>query len=326
MNIKDMLTEAVDGKIDLLHKLHREKLGPSGLHSYYRGNSDGELTFANAEEEIGFAAPIYCWDQDILGAVLASTESLPDTTTIQRHMSQTPTGWWWFGKWNKQLVGSYSLPEMQCPKEQHLCALGYKWHADCVTLFIYTYDHNEPSYGPVPVWMGVWKEDTTVQEYLADNRSLSFEAERGIRISPGKEKDVRDLLDRKRDLWNITGALVARFFIAANLWLKQTILEEPIVATPKPAGKRAGRAGIANSTIRYVRLRKSIRTGKPDAEAKQVNWTCQWRVEGFWRNQYFATKKGTPEEHQLIWINEFVKGPEGLPLKVKAEKIFRVDR
>lgn len=69
------------------------------------------------------------------------------------------------------------------------------------------------------------------------------------------------------------------------------------------------------STIREVILRREVdrpyREGIDDDEP--VLWSHRWIVRGFWRNQYYPSK----DSHEPIWIDPYIKGPEGMPLVIK---------
>lgn len=327
MNLKLSLEEAVDGKIDLLHKIRVERNRPDAPPE--RGS-----VVVDDEMDMAMNAPIYCWDEDIVGAILQSALSLPDDATIRRYLLPTPMGWWWFGKENKQLKGQFTVPELVGREEQRICAIGYKWHADCVSINAYTYDHRELTYGPVPIWMGTWREGDDLTTYFKQQREVRIpvlqeeleNVHRNAKYQPAYKLFIEDRLKAHQGLWCENDRLISTFFLAATHWMRQTILEDPVVDTPRPAKKRAIRAGVSHS-IRYVRLRRTIKTkAVAEGEAKKVDWSCRWIVPGFWRNQFFPTKKGTPEEHQLIWIHDFVKGPEGKPLKNPGGKLFVVDR
>lgn len=84
-NPKDMLSEAVDGKIDLLHKLRAEtrvqtalgnrdyeqmKHPRSSLSAVHRPVAQDGPTIIAIERDLAFHAPVYCWDQEIIGSVL----------------------------------------------------------------------------------------------------------------------------------------------------------------------------------------------------------------------------------------------------------------
>lgn len=327
MNLKLSLEEAVDGKIDLLHKIRMER-------NRHVGTPKQKSDVVTDEIDVAMNAPIYCWDEDIVGAILQSALSLPDDATIRRHLSPTPSGWWWFGKENSQLKGRFSLPELVGYEEQRICAITYKWGSGAIAITAYTYDHRESTYGPVPIWMGTWTEGDDLTSYFKQQRDVRVpvleeeleDLRKSARFQPEYQLFVEERLKEHGGLWSENDRLISTFFLAASHWMRQTILEDPVVDTPRSVKKRATRVGVSHS-IRYVRLRKTVKTKAPtEGEAKKVAWKCQWIVEGFWRNQKYPSKKGTPEEHRLIWINDFVKGPNDKPLKNPGGKLFVVDR
>lgn len=70
--------------------------------------------------------------------------------------------------------------------------------------------------------------------------------------------------------------------------------------------------------VRVVDLRRIESAGEP-GEPRAVDWSCRWVVRGHWRNQ------PTREGYKRVWINAFVKGPEGLPL-AHGEKVYALRR
>jgi hypothetical protein len=83
--------------------------------------------------------------------------------------------------------------------------------------------------------------------------------------------------------------------------------------------------------VQVVELRRAERAARdaddaaePDGGSER-NYSCQWVVDGHWRNQPFGPNR---EQRRLQWINAYVKGPDGLPLKTHQArpKVFVVDR
>jgi hypothetical protein len=150
-------------------------------------------------------------------------------------------------------------------------------------------------------------------EALYDGKVASEASE----INPEETTDDRTklLLADWRDM-SINATLI---FACGNLWLQQKIVvTDPGILT-RGARRRLERAGIVEE-CRVVRLRKKEYAPRKEGESEPVDWAWQWAVNGHWRDQ--PTKEGI----KLIWIHPYIKGPEHLPLKPGAERIFAVTR
>lgn len=104
----------------------------------------------------------------------------------------------------------------------------------------------------------------------------------------------------------------------ASLWATWILMQQSLVvsenATPeRPERKRCMRAQVQPQYV-IVRLRRIEQRGEQE-EDSAVNWSHRWLVGGHWRQQYYPSRGG----NSPIWINPYVKGPEGKPLVVKEK-------
>lgn len=80
--------------------------------------------------------------------------------------------------------------------------------------------------------------------------------------------------------------------------------------------------------VRVVELRTPHYTDAPPASALQeadagsVEWRVRWFVRGHWRRQWHPSLQA----HKPLWIAPYIKGPEGLPIKMPSATIFAVKR
>ena len=111
-----------------------------------------------------------------------------------------------------------------------------------------------------------------------------------------------------------------RFIITGLLWLEQKIIIEKTVEPERHVRKRLIKAGHIVSSIRIVTLRKEI--PQISNNHKDVEWSCQWLVNGHWRQQYYPSTK----ERKPKWILPYVKGPEDKPFKEIKPVVFAVVR
>jgi len=79
-------------------------------------------------------------------------------------------------------------------------------------------------------------------------------------------------------------------------------------------------------SVRVILLRRTDREGYiPPDDHVEIEWSCQWRVEGFWRRSHCMFPKqhraGTCI-HQPVWVNAHWKGPRDAPIKSPPETIL----
>lgn len=116
----------------------------------------------------------------------------------------------------------------------------------------------------------------------------------------------------------------ARFLLAGLAWLGQKVLVEERGHVERHRRKAFAREAKPLAGVRIVHLRRASYHPTPtDSTGEPVNWSCRWVVGGHWRNQPCGPKHG---DRKLTWIPPFVKGPEGMPLKVAVQKVYAVER
>lgn len=71
-------------------------------------------------------------------------------------------------------------------------------------------------------------------------------------------------------------------------------------------------------TVRVVTLRRLEMVRSTGPQSHKVHWQYQWRVRGFWREQWYAAER----VHKKIWIEDFIKGPSDKPLKPPVHTIY----
>ncbi len=74
--------------------------------------------------------------------------------------------------------------------------------------------------------------------------------------------------------------------------------------------------------VEVVQLRRRVAASGPEVGTREVEWSCQWFVQGHWRQQWYPST----EQHRPIWVLPYVKGPEDKPLKPPSTKLFAVVR
>ena len=99
---------------------------------------------------------------------------------------------------------------------------------------------------------------------------------------------------------------------------------EPVMP-PKPARKRATRAGRKETNINIVHMRRNMGGDAEEGEGKRADGTrrvkVRYWVKPFWRRQWYPKQ----QVHRLILIPPHERGPADAPLKTKPT-IRVVDR
>lgn len=253
------------------------------------------------------AAESYWWSAEIADTVFQSGLSLPSDACVasDRMWRGQKFGWLWFED-PRSIVG---LEPFQ----------GILWFRDrfadgspCIV--VSTYGRRD---------LEACEALDTV--HIFDMKPLSqLEAE--LRDTDAMERAkaaVRDIGGETSSNVEASIALI-RFFVAAALWIEQSILSVSRHRAERHARKRAERVEPeALTDISVVLLRRRAYDSSGDeTDSGHTEWTCRWIVAGHWRNQYYPSTG----ERVPLWIMPYVKGPEDKPLKTPGQKIFAVTR
>lgn len=103
--------------------------------------------------------------------------------------------------------------------------------------------------------------------------------------------------------------------------MQQRIAVPVEAALDRASRRRWERAGMTPPEVLIIRLRRPSSRKPKDDEHKAVEWTHQWIVDGFWRDQWYPSL----QRHRQIYISPYVKGPEDKPLVVKR-RFYKWDR
>ena len=100
-------------------------------------------------------------------------------------------------------------------------------------------------------------------------------------------------------------------------------MDSPLLtSTQEMRASRAERRRVSNSTepdVAFIDLRRPSSDWARDGEEVESHYNVRWIVSGHFRAQWYPSLKG----HKLRWIEPYVKGPAGAPLK---PSVFRVVR
>jgi hypothetical protein len=126
------------------------------------------------------------------------------------------------------------------------------------------------------------------------------------------------------DIFMRAADVVSKLVLAGFVWMNQKVVQTRDGALPRQRRKDYHRTVRHESLVKIVELRRAERVHEiTDNPATTRSWTCRWEVDGHWRNQACGPQFS---DRRLIWIHPFLKGPEGLPLRVPKHKIYMVTR
>jgi hypothetical protein len=113
--------------------------------------------------------------------------------------------------------------------------------------------------------------------------------------------------------------ILAKLAFMNQPFIENTSLDR--VATFQGAHHQAKKNDAKKIQIVYLRCREQHPTLQ-DGSPNPVDWSCQWLVQGHWRNQYHPSD----QSHKPMFIQSYVKGPEDKPFKAPRERIFAAVR
>lgn len=116
------------------------------------------------------------------------------------------------------------------------------------------------------------------------------------------------------------GTNLVRYIMALWLLLQQTIVTQTEYQAPRAHRRWARRMNIPTG-VTVIDLRRTGNYHRQEGET-QVEWSHRWVVRGHWRWQ--ACGEGR-KERKRIWIHDFVKGPDDMPLVI-TDKLYRLRR
>jgi hypothetical protein len=109
----------------------------------------------------------------------------------------------------------------------------------------------------------------------------------------------------------------ARLVAAIAAFARQRIGRVFLTSPPRPWRRRLPSWWTLPPLVRVIHLTPLNDGRVSSGESRPVDWSCRWMVRGHWRNQYHPSI----QRHDPLWIMEYVKGPEGKPLRLPAATI-----
>jgi hypothetical protein len=248
------------------------------------------------------SAAAFAWRSDLTQAVWESSASIPgDAAVTSDLIPEAQVAWWWF-EWPLPMEHPGTNPKITAKTIRGLMLV-----QDMSGLVVIEFRDSDP----IPLIPGM-------RFYLPCGLTI----DRLDRYDPDSADDVG-----VRALDTASGSTVpemrrlARFVLAACVFLRQRIVQASEVHIERHFRKRIEREHPeAVPSVKIITLRRAESSQHDGGETRQVEWSCQWIVQGHWRNQKIK------EGHRLIYIENYIKGPDDKPLRVHPQTVFEVKR
>ncbi len=112
-----------------------------------------------------------------------------------------------------------------------------------------------------------------------------------------------------------------RFFVSFLCFIRQKCVKEVQESVPRSTRRRLPEDWKPEPTVRVILLRRYVEESEGQGHS-EVDWQCRWWVQGHWRDQWHPSIKA----HMPVYIETYIKGPEGKPLKAPDRAVFNVVR
>lgn len=113
-----------------------------------------------------------------------------------------------------------------------------------------------------------------------------------------------------------------RWIYSAMHLMSQKLATAVTHQAQRPTKRRMAKQNVPFVPMVKVITLRRLEEHKPTNQSREVDWQYQWPVSGHWRNQYFPST----DENRIIWIEDYIKGPEDKPLRPPQHKIYKVER
>jgi hypothetical protein len=279
----------------------------------------------------------YSFSGSALEAIKAASRSIPGDATLEaENLPADGIGWWWLddplrvktSSESDLVAGILFGLSMDVDKEMLKGArelangdLNLEGPQNVSVDFSCWTKGKDGTLSPSTTW--AWRVGLSLDEMIenvGDAYDHTYASENPFRHAP--------LLGKAQTLAAIRE--MSQFFVASSIWIKQEIVEAAPQHVERHLAKRMQREGkLPNkATVKVIALRrKHVQHGAEEdmksegGEAR--DWSCQWVVSGHWRNQPVGPGRTA---RKLTYINPFIKGPEGKPLKPEQKKVYAVMR
>jgi hypothetical protein len=271
---------------------------PDGVRAFYEMGTDQVLLrrFYQAARLTLAAADPYHWVPEMCGLLEGVAAGMP-AWTLRREAVPTDHGFCWF----EQPLAVSDRDVLGVHRPLRVVALTWGLYGESGEpdrLVIGVYGGHPATSTIYPLWNHSWRLGTRI---AAED------------VYPDEE----DTAANRR-----LGRRVFRYTAAIFALMEQKILVASPERVDRAAARRLKKAGARRPpAILVVRLRHAAREGD-DHEGRPRAWTCRWIVRGHWRQQYYPASG----EYRPLFILPYIKGPQEMPLRAPAERVFAVVR
>lgn len=257
------------------------------------------VLFGATMQTLRSGEPFY-WDATTCDLVAATASAIPNMTLRPEDLI-APFGFCWFAR-----PLPLTTPEFV---GRDVPLLGYAWGevpGNGVMLIPFVPVVERPSGGPAQMVM--WRYGDSLEDLTTNVKDLAL----------GEMKMIDPETSALRRCEQM------RYIAACTAFMNQRILARRREMADRNTRRRLERAGWTHEPmIQVVTLRRAHAANTTtDAAHDPVEWSCQWVVSGHWRQQYYPSTG----EHRPLFVLPYIKGPEGLPIKAPAERVFVVSR
>lgn len=114
-----------------------------------------------------------------------------------------------------------------------------------------------------------------------------------------------------------------KFLVSFLCFIQQKLCSRERIPLPRSTRRRAARWQVPSPDINVITLRRRVYpVNRPEGAGLPVDWSCRWIVRGHWRDQFYPSRG----LHIPIFIESYIKGPDGKPIKKPGIPIFNVAR
>ncbi len=260
----------------------------------------------------------YAWSEETTNAVLAASRSIPEDAVLSAGNIDTAACFWYF----EQPLPFQTL-EVQELALNGVRALNFGWmkfrpdRQPVLAVSAWCDGDKDADFWKItPSQTFIWGQGETLKHALEGSRR----AHDDLYGPTGVWKDKPNI---GTDAFMLATEGLCRFILAGMAWVDQRVLvleDGHIERHRRKAFNRATKQDLTAAKV--VVLRRRLDT-PPSHNEGHKDYSCRWTVDGHWRNQPHGENHSL---RRLQWIDPYIKGPDDMPLKVPAYKVYRVDR
>ena len=246
----------------------------------------------------------YAFTEESAASIVMASRTIPPDAQLSQSLLPFDFAWWWF--LDGLAIRTYNINGDRLPVRALLVGRGHDFE-ETEGVFFSTFCSLESDVTDVttPISRSFWRYGESLHSVI--DRLQKDAVGEGL-IGGQHVGDIEE---------------VCRFFFAALSWLEQKILTVSSGHIERHRRKQLAREHQAPipSDVKVITLRRAESSRAPHDASEPVDWSCRWVVNGHWRNQVYAN-----DEHKLIYILPYVKGPDDKPLKIPTHTVYSVSR